>query len=94
MAQRLPGIPGGHVPIAVVSPPLAPLAGAPGTSANTQPSIQRPAGAPTYPGAAAGPPVEVVKPPPYYKGVPLWVAGIIGVVCLGLGFLAGVLVAG
>jgi serine/threonine-protein kinase len=89
----LPGIPGGHIPIAIASPPLAPPAGAPGTAVNTHVSPQRPAGTPTYSGAG-GPPVEVVKAPPYHPGVPLWVAGVIGVVCLGLGFAAGVLVAG
>ena len=93
MAQKLPGIPGGHIPIAVASNPLAPMAGAPGSAVNTQPSVQRPTGTPTYPGGS-GPQVEVVAPPPYHKGVPLWVAGVIGFVCLGLGFAAGVLVAG
>ncbi len=70
------------------------MAGAPGNASNTQPSIQRPGGLPTYSGGGAHPQVEVVAPPPYYKGVPLWVAGIIAVVCLGIGFLAGVLAVG
>ena len=93
VAHQLPGIPGGHIPIAIASPPLAPVAGAPGTAVNTHVSPQRPAGTPTYAGEG-GPPVEVVKAPPYHNGVPLWVAGVIGVVCLGIGFAVGVLVAG
>jgi serine/threonine-protein kinase len=93
IAHQLPGIPGGHVPIAVAAHPLAPPAGAPGTAVNTHVSPQRPAGTPTYPGGG-GPQVEVVRAPPYHQGVPLWVAGILGFVCLVLGFAAGVLVAG
>jgi serine/threonine-protein kinase len=95
-AQQLPGIPGGPVPISIVSSPspmYAPQAGAPGAVVNTHVSAQRPGSTPTYTGGSALP-VEVVEPPPYQKGPPWWVVGVIAFVCMGLGFAAGVLAAG
>ncbi len=97
--QNLSGVPAGHVPIAFMAtaqapaPMMAPIAGAAGVS-NTQPSAMRPGSPPSYTPAHAPPPVEVVQAPPYQPGAPWWVVGVVAFVCLGLGFAAGLLVAG
>lgn len=95
MAHQLPGLPGGQIPISIVSSPhLAPPAGAPGAPINTAVSAQRPAGTPTYSGGSHPVPVQVVEPSPYHKGPPWWMVGVIAFVCMALGFVTGMLAAG
>jgi eukaryotic-like serine/threonine-protein kinase len=95
-AQQLPGIPGGPVPISIVSSPspmYAPQAGSPGAVVNTHVSAQRPGSTPTYTGGSALP-VEIVEPSPYHRGPPWWMVGVIAFVCTALGFVVGMLAAG
>jgi hypothetical protein len=42
----------------------------------------------------AGPNVSVIDAPPLQRAVALWVVGVVGFVCLGLGFIAGFLAGG
>lgn len=81
------------------APPTAPAA-QPGPSAGasrggeaaTYVSGERPAGMPNVP--SIPPNVEVVPAPPVPGGAPWWVVGVVGFVCLGLGFVVGFLTGG
>jgi hypothetical protein len=72
--------------------PLSPGATAPSAhivSLPTHASQQRPMGTPTL--NTPQPSIAVVSAPPLHKGAPYWLVAVIGLVCLGLGFAAGML---
>jgi eukaryotic-like serine/threonine-protein kinase len=58
----------------------------------TQASRLKPQGTPTI--SSGTPTVEVVDAPPQRGGAAWWIVGVVAVVCLGIGFAAGILVAG
>jgi serine/threonine protein kinase len=70
-------------------PSLAPPAGARAPGA-THVSGERPPGLPSSP--SHSPNIAVVQAPPLAKGVPVWVVVVVGAVCLGLGFVVGMVV--
>ncbi len=77
-------------PVALAPPPLAPLAGD-GRQNPTHVSGQRPPGVPLP--SAPPPNVQIVEAPPLPQGVvPIWMAAALGVACLVIGFLIGLLV--
>jgi len=89
-----------------LAPPFSPpaagaaitAAGPPMQGAGQAPGLQR-AGSTHISGGAPSqvapqpPSIQVVQPPPLPKGAPYWVVAIVGAICLGLGFVLG-LVAG
>jgi serine/threonine-protein kinase len=80
-------------------PPPSPYAGPHGgsTQPSAQPfqagvpthmSVQRPPGSPA-PTSQHPPSVQVVSAPPTSSGAPYWVVAVVGLLCLGLGFVIG-----
>jgi hypothetical protein len=59
----------------------------------THMSQQRPAGTPTF-SSGVGPQIAVIDAPAIKTGAPWWLVGVVGFVCLGLGFVVGFLAGG
>ncbi len=99
ISQPPPGMPQapptGASPAGPMSPagPVAHLAPvAPSPPQHTRASVERPMGTPTISSGSAS--IAVVEAPPLQKGAAWWIVGVVAFVCLGLGFAAGLLVAG
>ena len=82
-----------HVATAISATPAPPGVLYPPSGAGpTHISAQKPAGTPTI--SSPAPHVQVIQAGPASQGAPWWMVGVIGFVCLGVGFALGVLVAG
>jgi len=85
-----------QAPATAADVPASSLQGAPapgrGGEAATYVSGERPAGMPSV--QSIPPNVEIVPAPPVPGGAPWWVVGVVGFVCLGVGFVIGFLTGG
>jgi serine/threonine-protein kinase len=84
--------PGASQPTPLMPPPVG--ATSPSAPIVTIPAALTGPRTGTIASGSAAPNVSVIDAPPLQRAVALWVVGVVGLVCLGLGFIAGFLAGG